>query len=83
MTDKKETKSAFSGCCPGAEFKMPAGGFEKMSEMMDPFRKEDGTFDCESMKQKFCGEEADFNREEMFQMMQKMCCAPSDKPEEK
>jgi hypothetical protein len=62
MTDKKQTESAFAGCCPGADLKFPAGDSEKMAEMM----------------QKFWGNKEGFDREAMFQMMQK-CCASSEK----
>jgi hypothetical protein len=57
MTDKKQTESTFAGCCPGADFKFPAGDSEKMAEMM----------------QKFCGNKEGFDREAMTQMMQKCC----------
>ncbi|UCF31619.1 MAG: hypothetical protein JSV26_04180 [bacterium] len=84
MTDRKEGKSDFSGCCPGADFRMPAGGFERMAEMMEQFRQKNGTFDCTAMMRNFCGEDSEFNPEKMLEMMRKMgCCPPSEESEEK
>ena len=57
MTEKKQTESATTQCCPDVESKFPAGCSEKMAEMM----------------QKCCCDKESFDREAMTQMMEKCC----------
>ena len=72
MTDSKDTKSDFSGCCPGWDFKFPMGDTEKMSEMMKNCCSEEGSFDCSAMMEMFKDEDGSFDVSKMMELMREI-----------
>jgi hypothetical protein len=78
MEDMKKTSASTEGN-ENTEFTFPCGGFEKISEMMGQFfRDEKRSFDCGEMMKKCYGgkkETFDFRR-----MMKRMCGPSSEKP---
>ncbi len=81
MADMND-KSASTEGHGNAGFTFPCGGFEKISEMMGQFMKDEkGSFDCSGMMKQCCGgekESFDFRR-----MMKTMCGLSSEKPARK
>ena len=71
MTEKDDTKKGFTGCC-GWNFPGPMGSGEEMSEMMEKFCGEGGSFDCSKMMEMFKDEDGSFNVSRMMEMFNKV-----------
>lgn len=72
MTESKNGKTDFTGCCSGPEFKFPMGKAEEMSEMMKNFCVEGGSFDCSAMMEKYRGEDGSIDCSKMMEAMKEM-----------
>jgi hypothetical protein len=72
MTDSKDRKTDFTGCCPGWDFQFPMDTTQGMSEMMKNRCTEDSSFDCASMMKMFKDKDGSYNVNKMMEMMKQM-----------
>ena len=72
MSESKDKKMDFSGCCPGWDIKLPRGKAEEMSEMMKSCCGEGGSFDCSAMMEMFKDEDGSFDVDKMMKVMKQM-----------
>jgi len=72
MTESKDRKADFTGCCPGWDFQGPMGDARKMSEMMANCCGEGAEFDCSAMMEKFRGEDGSLDCSKMMDAMREM-----------
>ena len=72
MSDPKDKKMDFSGCCPGGNFKFPGDMDEEMSEMMKSCCGEGGSFDCSAMMEMFKDEDGSFDVDKVMKVMRQM-----------
>jgi len=72
MTEPREKKTEFSGCCSGWDLQFPMGSENEMSEMMKNFCGEGGSFDCSAMMDKFRGEDGSIDCGKMMEAMKEM-----------
>jgi hypothetical protein len=72
MTESKDKKTEFTGCCPGWDFQFPMGKAEEMSEMMKNFCGEGGAFDCSAMMEKFRSEDGSIDCSKMMEAMKEL-----------
>jgi hypothetical protein len=79
MTESREKKTGFSGCCSGSDFKFPMGKTEEMPEMMKDFCGEGSSFDCSAMMEKFRDEEGSIDCGKMMETMKEMMAKEDSK----
>jgi hypothetical protein len=72
MTQEKDKKGDFTGCCPGEGFRFPMGDTEKLSEMMKDCCSEEGSFNCSAMMDMFKDEDGSFDVSKMMEVMKEM-----------
>ena len=72
MTESKDKKTGFTGCCPPMDFQFPMGGSKEMTEMMKNCCSEEGSFDCSAMMEMFKDEEGSFDVSKVMEMMKEM-----------
>ena len=72
MTESKDKKTEFRGCCPGLDFQFPMGKAEEMSDMMKNCCGDGGSFDCSKMMEMFKDEDGSFDVSKMMEMMKAM-----------
>ena len=71
MTESKEKKTGFTGCC-GWDFEGPMGGGKDLSEMMERWCREEGSFDCSKMMEMFQDEDGSFDVARMMEMFKQV-----------
>ena len=72
MTESKDGKTEFTGCCSGSDFKFPMGKAEEMSDMMKNSCGEKSSFDCSAMIEKFRGEDGTMDCSKMMEAMKEV-----------
>jgi hypothetical protein len=70
MTESKDRKTGFNGCC-GWDLKDPTGSGKEMFEMMEKCCSEEGSFDCSKMMEMFKDGDGNFDVGKMMEMMKK------------
>jgi hypothetical protein len=69
MTETKEKRFDFAGCCSGSDFRFPMSQTEMMSKMMARFCGEGGSFDCAAMMEKYRSEDGSIDCAKVMETM--------------